>query len=195
MAGTDPAEPCVLLPALPSWLHRAGVTGRSRRTPYRTEVQQVAQFLVGSYSGHPLLLGIHLPPLLDHLLGDRESGTGSTSPRAGTDPGSGKPAPGRRAAVPAPRGGAGNPRRTPLYRRTDGTKLTNSAQVCSGSLFPPIPLPPTPSRAHTHTPRRGRRRQELGPPRQAKANKQPRPGEGRRISERLSDSLSRQQWG
>lgn len=31
---------------------------------YRTEVQQVAQLLVGPYSGHALLLGIHLRPLL-----------------------------------------------------------------------------------------------------------------------------------
>lgn len=110
LAGTDPAEPCVLLPLLLSWLYRAGVTGRSGRTSYRTEIQQVAQFLVGSYSGHPLLLGIHLPPLLDHVLGDRESGTGSTSPRAGTDPGSGRAAPGRRAAGPcAPEAGWGIP--------------------------------------------------------------------------------------
>lgn len=47
------------------------ISGNLSRTPrgggklsYRTEVQQVAQLLVGPYRGHALLLGIHLQPLL-----------------------------------------------------------------------------------------------------------------------------------
>lgn len=64
LAETDPAKPWTLLPLLLSSLYHAEVTRRPRRISYRAEVQQVAQFLVSSYSGHPLLLGIHLPPLL-----------------------------------------------------------------------------------------------------------------------------------
>ncbi|KAL0601171.1 hypothetical protein AAY473_027364 [Plecturocebus cupreus] len=68
----------------------AGITGMSncvQSTPrcrgklsYRTEVQQVAQLLVGPYSGHALLLGIHLRPL---LASPRAEETGSTSDHRG----------------------------------------------------------------------------------------------------------------
>lgn len=44
---------------------------------YRTEVQQVAQLLVGPYSGHALLLRIHLRPLLTGPKVEKEPGSAS----------------------------------------------------------------------------------------------------------------------